>query len=526
MFGELKSLFSINSKFFLVSSLVLSLASCGGGGSDKGGDNNSATPAPSSSSSTTGSTSNNNANSGSSAQEDTQAPTISLTANTTLFNQEGDLQLMASVDDDTGVTKVEFFQNDELTPLATVTTSPYQFARTIYHTNNGTLSFRATAFDSAGNRTSSSIQIDVNIPAPVFAKCSNIDALPLNIWEKIDPPGIGAHAVEADPLHPGRVYAGADLDDHMEDDIGVGMYRSDDCGANWYKISTGDGDAALQTGRLWSIVFHPSKPDVMYTTSGYGAYGWWRSKDGGINWENITPKAGDNLTDGSPLVYTGFISSAMVDPLDGDHMYLTYHASCENPGVESVYGCLAETRNGGDTWTILTRANPPYIPEVRAYPLGGNRFAVNHASLNEVGHPVSDLKMQFTDNGGQTFTDVLDRMMGGHDWNVIYHSSNGYHYLGAAYALARISPDGTVWDEVLNESQHRNVVGDGNKLFVSTSGGLYTSDETNPQAPWTKVATDQQFPAHTLTLDPVNKLLYMIKWNGGPNSDFYRLRYE
>jgi len=350
---------------------------------------------------------------------------------------------------------------------------------------------------------------------PALATCDGLARMPLNTWEDSEPAGWGQHWVQTDPFKPGSVYMGADYADGMFDDgRGRGVQKSDDCGATWRKASTGTGDAELQTGRLWQIVFHPRRQGTLYVTIGYGLTALFKSEDGGTNWRNVSPKAGVNLTAGSYDPGTTFISGLMLDPQDPDHQFLTYHTDCGTKG-----GCLAETHDAGASWTVLTRDNPKFASEVRGYPLGGPLLAVNQYGMDSSGQAVG--WMDLSEDGGKTFRKVSDAAVGGHDWQPVYHAANGYHYLAGVWTLLKVSADGKTWKQVFpGQSTVSHVVGDANKLFVLTANGLYTSPVSDGEN-WTLVTDQVRYYQHGPTIDPVNKLLYVDAW-----THLYRLRYE
>jgi Bacterial Ig domain/Beta-propeller repeat len=98
---------------------------------------------------------------------DSSPPTISLNANTTNFTSAGDLTLTATTGDNIGVVSVEFFKGN--TSLTTDTSAPFSASLPISRADNGTISFKATAKDSAGNSGSQDISVQVNIPESIQA---------------------------------------------------------------------------------------------------------------------------------------------------------------------------------------------------------------------------------------------------------------------------------------------------------------------------------------------------------------------
>ena len=72
------------------------------------------------------------------------------------------------------------------------------------------------------------------------------------------------------PLHPEIVYAGTQS----------GPYRSNDRGEHWEKVDIADHGLPV-----WSILFHPHDPDVMFI--GYENCEIYRSDDAGEHWTRL-----------------------------------------------------------------------------------------------------------------------------------------------------------------------------------------------------------------------------------------------
>jgi len=117
------------------------------------------------------------------AFRDTTAPTVAITspsANTTVTSAQT-LNIVASASDDTGVTKVEFYDGGSL--IGTDNTNPFSVSLPVTEANNGNHNLTAIAYDEAGNSSkSSAVAVTVNIvtvsepfPAPVMtsAKLEN-----------------------------------------------------------------------------------------------------------------------------------------------------------------------------------------------------------------------------------------------------------------------------------------------------------------------------------------------------------------
>ncbi len=93
---------------------------------------------------------------------DTTPPTVSLTSSSTDVTAAGNITLTATVSDDIGVSRVEFYEGANL--LATVTAPPYTHTLGLTSLNSGTHSYTAKAYDAAGNSaTSTAVSVVVDI---------------------------------------------------------------------------------------------------------------------------------------------------------------------------------------------------------------------------------------------------------------------------------------------------------------------------------------------------------------------------
>ncbi|HYO59464.1 MAG TPA: Ig-like domain-containing protein [Archangium sp.] len=89
---------------------------------------------------------------------DTVAPTVSASANSTLFTAAGTLNLTSSATDNVGVTRVEILENGTL--VSSSSTYSRSFSSS---TQNGTYTYTVKAYDAAGNVGSRTLTVTVNI---------------------------------------------------------------------------------------------------------------------------------------------------------------------------------------------------------------------------------------------------------------------------------------------------------------------------------------------------------------------------
>lgn len=92
---------------------------------------------------------------------DSTPPQVSLTASASSVTMIGDVTLTATATDDSGIKEVRFYQGATL--IATDSTAPYTATAHVDQSNNGTLTFTATAVDTSGNTASASTSVGVNV---------------------------------------------------------------------------------------------------------------------------------------------------------------------------------------------------------------------------------------------------------------------------------------------------------------------------------------------------------------------------
>ncbi|SCL45186.1 Uncharacterized protein GA0070606_0642 [Micromonospora citrea] len=135
----------------------------------------------------------------------------------------------------------------------------------------------------------------------------------------------GATEVVIDPRNPNRVYAA--MWDHLREPHqrtyggpGSSLWRSDDGGRNWQRMTNGLPTDADQ-GR-WGLALAPSDPDRLYAYVGtaLGPFrAFYRSDDGGDTWTQ-TPV---NANQASQSTFSWWFGKLFVDPADANHVFLT-----------------------------------------------------------------------------------------------------------------------------------------------------------------------------------------------------------
>lgn len=282
----------------------------------------------------------------------------------------------------------------------------------------------------------------------VVGKC---DALPAaGTWEAITPPGInldssfntpagtnyGVGSFVLDPQHSGTVYVGSSAQ---------GIYKTTDCGSTWIHVNTGRNGKTLDSGRQWTMQIDPVDPQVLYTNTGYGASGVWKSTNGGVDWDQILPS---NIA--SAFIYNGFVARVAMDPSDHLHLLVTPHFTCQNGHSNS---CILETKDGGSSWNILE--NAPNTGEG-----GGIPMLDSKTWLWMTGNGIWR-----TVNGGGAWTQVYS----GFADDGFYQGADGSLYVGSIPLLLRSTDVGANWKPIASTHNTASVTGDGTHLYASDS---------------------------------------------------------
>jgi hypothetical protein len=292
-------------------------------------------------------------------------------------------------------------------------------------------------------------------PPHVIGKCDGLGAI--GVWENITPPNVAPAMFVVDPVNAGTVYAGTG------DPKRGGVFKSSDCGASWTHISTGRNGDGVDSGGQWTMAIDPNDPKILYTNSGYGRNGLFKSTNGGVDWDDVTPKG-----NGAP----GFVGNLQMDPEDSKHLLMTWHSNCGN--YADGIGCFAETKDGGATWTEHY-GTPSWPGQVRVLLLHGSTWIV-----------LAD-QMLLTRDGGATFTTVSGTAAGGHSSGTLSRMKNGDYYVGYMYGLIRspASSNAATWTTLDNTGQWvGDVVESATMRFATHQQGLVTQSSVTDGVKW------------------------------------------
>lgn len=335
--------------------------------------------------------------------------------------------------------------------------------------------------------------------------CSNL--APVGVFQEITPPEIrasidrnkndgGSFAIAVDPINHGTVYVGT---------RSAKLWKTTDCGATWTAIATGRLGADVNRGMNWTLVVDPVEPNVVYTNSGYGANGLFKSRNGGIDWDVIWPPP--RQPELAKAFRYNFVNVLTINPQDRHHLLLTFHESCLPPNPVT---CIGESKDGGETWRLIRSTS-----QLQGG-LGQVIYVLDNPQTWLWGSQFSGFWR--TEDSGLTWQMIPGIRAGHYQGSSIYRRQDGTFFLASVDGIWR-SPDGraATWKLVPNTGPVvGGIVSDGNSIYASTcymagfckKARLLVSAENDGLA-WREIAIPDQIAiGGTLAYDAKHRLLY------------------
>ncbi len=350
-------------------------------------------------------------------------------------------------------------------------------------------------------------------PEPKVNDCDSLGAV--GEFEEITPPEVkagigqkdggntkgGTFAMAVDPVNQGTVYAGT---------LFQGVWKTTNCGASWTKIATGTKAAEVNSGMGWTFAIDPQEPNVIYTNSGYGSNGLFKSIDGGVNWIDVWSTASQPEL-GKSFQYN-FANVVAIDPTDHQHLLLTFHEPCLAPHNAT---CIAESFDAGTTWKLLD-GEPTWNGAE-----GQVIWFLDSSSHWLWGSQINGFWR--SGDSGKTWQRIPGMETSHKQGSQILQAKDGTFYASAADAIWS-SPDGAAdtWKAIPNTGPILGgLVSDGTTMYASTGyfdGFGPTKYLRSPESDgktWEVMPSPTIQHGGTLGYDPGHKLLYSSNLDSG-----------
>jgi hypothetical protein len=218
-------------------------------------------------------------------------------------------------------------------------------------------------------------------------------------------------------------------------------------------VNTGRNGTVLDDGDNWTMVIDPVDPrGVLYTNSGYGTNGVFKSTNGGVDWDQILPA--DN-----PFIYGGFVHMITIDPTDHLHLLVSPHFECNAPHTKV---CLMETKDGGATWGVIDGA-----------PSGGEGAGRAMVDSDTWFWALGFGGLMRTSDHGKTWANVANP--NDYATGSLYRAPDGTFYLAAVNNVIT-SKDGISWTALANSPGANGIAGSGTNLYGS-HGYWFAADQ-------------------------------------------------
>ena len=357
-----------------------------------------------------------------------------------------------------------------------------------------------------------------NNPKPPLPEVANCDSLPAaGTFEEITPEVVrqgigtlneakekkgGTFAMAVDQVNQGTVYAGT---------LFQGLWKTTDCGATWNIVATGQGGKDINRGMNWTLFIDPVDPNVVYTNSGYGSNGLFKSTDGGVNWTDIWSR--DSQPELGKAFTYNFANVIAIDPFDHLHVLLTFHEPCLAPHNST---CIVETNDGGSSWKVLD-GEPSWNGTE-----GQVIFFLNDSNNWLWGSQNSGFWV--SEDAGTSWTEIKGMTTSHLQSSQLLQTKSGAFYMAAADGIWS-SIDGKVenWKLIPDTGPIvGGLVSDGTNMYASTcyfpdfcDDPRYLTSPEDDGKTWTEMKHPKMTQGGNLGYDKGHKLLFSSNLDGG-----------
>lgn len=209
---------------------------------------------------------------------------------------------------------------------------------------------RVHVSDAGGARLTTSLVWIANAPSGGTPGTWVRQKLPVSAIEG----GGGAQTVLVDPVRPSDFY----LFFSRSNSDTTAVLKSTDYGQTWRNVNT----TREFFGNPWGAAIDPNPerdpntPPVLFSPAGYGAFGLWKSTDGGVTWQQLFGEQESSGLGPFSRIWPPDLYAVTILPDDPpNHLLVTYH----DDGAWGEHGDsgLGESFDQGKTWV----AHPPPI---------------------------------------------------------------------------------------------------------------------------------------------------------------------
>jgi len=309
-----------------------------------------------------------------------------------------------------------------------------------------------------------------------------------------------------------RAFAAASTPNVLYTGGSQGLFKSTDSGADWTPLTIPQLPAAagLPAGTaVQGIVADPANSSVLYLAEGspvgcdYTQQNLFKSTDGGVTWNSISPGESGCLIAGIPLT---------VDPNHSQTLYLA-----ENDSFDDWFDLLKST-DGGATWTSIWSPGTSVVSALAIDPANSTTM---YAALE--GFSPGDAAGLFkSSDGGATWIPtglsnvtltalVIDpsnsmNLYAAESQTVVKSVDGGATWSDASAALQSIAAIGSTITSLVADSTHEGV------LYLGTSGnGVYRT--TNAGQSWSPIKT-RLTGSNVRQLSIVSNSVYAVTTDG------------
>ena len=254
---------------------------------------------------------------------------------------------------------------------------------------------------------------------------------------------------------------------------------------------------------------------MLYTNSGYGLNGLFKSTNGGVDWDPVwpppaQPELAKNFT-------YNFANVLAMDPEDHLHLLLTFHEGCLPPNNDM---CIVESTDGGTTWRLMS-GDPSWSGSE-----GQVIFFLDNRHTWLWGSQTNGFWR--TEDSGASWKPIKGMTTSHLQGSQVYRRGDGTFFVAAAADGVWRSPDGKVdtWRLVPNTGPiGGGIVSDGTTMYFSncyfgefcqpTAQPYFTSPENDGDT-WTRLTNvPNMSQGGNLGIDRAHHVLYSSNLHAG-----------